>query len=287
MNPTNLAPSILPSAWHGSLELVYGSKGGGTYITHKKATAPLKLQRPFYPEGEDCCHSVILHTAGGIVGGDRLSQSIHLEPDTHALITTAAAAKIYRSNGQTAYQDINIKIEPGAYLEWLPQENIIFNSARYRQNLHIELAPKAHLLLWEINRFGRSARGEKFHEGNWRGDTEIWQQGIPLWIDRQQLRGSEETCTSPHALGAFPIVATLAWLGEPVTSELIAEARQLWEQYPPKTGQAGVTRLPNGLLCRYRGHSTPEVRQWFIAVWQILRRSVWGRPICLPRVWPL
>ncbi len=48
----------------------------------------MKVQRPFYPEGREVCHSVILHTAGGVVGGDRNQLNLHLQPDTHALITS-------------------------------------------------------------------------------------------------------------------------------------------------------------------------------------------------------
>lgn len=57
------------------------------------------MQKPFYPEGTDVCHNVILHTDGGIVGGDRLSVNFHPEPNAKALITTDAASKIYCSNG--------------------------------------------------------------------------------------------------------------------------------------------------------------------------------------------
>jgi urease accessory protein len=53
--------------------------------------APLKVQRPFYPEGPDVCHSVALHTPGGVVGGERLCFDFHLEPNAQAFITTAAA----------------------------------------------------------------------------------------------------------------------------------------------------------------------------------------------------
>jgi urease accessory protein len=38
-------------------------------------------------------------------------------------------------------------------------------------------------------------------------------------------------------------------------------------------------------LCRYRGASTSEVRNWFIDVWQMLRVSFLNRGNCIPRVW--
>jgi len=230
------------------------------------------------------CHSVVLHTAGGIVGGDRLSQSIHLEPNTHALLTTAAASKIYRSNGQQARQTIEIQVDAGACLEWLPQETIVFNGAIYRQDLRVELAPGANWLGWEVTRFGRSARGEKFLQGEWRSHTEVWQQGQPLWIDRQWLPGGEETFNSLHGLAGLPVVASLAWVGQAVSPEIVDKARMLWSAQE-RQGEAGVTQLISGLLCRYRGSSTFEVRNWFTDVWQLLRLSLLGRPVTKPRVW--
>jgi len=273
--------------WHGSLNLVYANRSGATQIIHNQMQAPLKVQRPFYPEGQEVCHSVILHTAGGVVGGDRLSLNFHLQANAKALITTAAAGKIYRSSGQLAQQNIDIQVDSGANLEWLPQETIVFDGAMYRQNLRVELAPQASILLWEITRFGRTARGEKFLSGEWRSHTEIWRQNSPLWIDRQWLKGGEKMLESPHGLAGKPVVATLAWLGEPVTAEIVEKVRALQCKatiYPINL-TAGVTRLPNGLLCRYRGSSTAAAREWFVGIWHLLRLSFSERPCCLPRVW--
>jgi len=47
--------------WQGNLELIYTQKNLATQINHVYATAPLKVQRPFYPEGKNLCHTVILH----------------------------------------------------------------------------------------------------------------------------------------------------------------------------------------------------------------------------------
>lgn len=177
--------------WHGSLNLVFAKVQKKTGLIYNWVQAPLKVQRPFYPEGAEVCHSVVLHTAGGIVGGDRLDLNFQLQQEAKALITTAAASKIYRSNGLQARQTIGMQVDADACLEWLPQETIVFNGAIYRQDLKVELAPKATWLGWEITRFGRSARGERFLQGEWRSNTEVWQQGIPLWIDRQWLPGNE------------------------------------------------------------------------------------------------
>ncbi|MBD2594042.1 urease accessory protein UreD [Nostoc spongiaeforme FACHB-130] len=292
------------TAWQGKLNLVYENCQNSTQLIYNHHQAPLKVQRPFYPEGEQVCHSVILHTAGGVVGGDRLSSHFHLKPNTQALITTAAASKIYRSNGLQARQTIDIQIDAGACLELLPQETILFNGADYRQDLRVELAPGASFLGWEITRFGRSARGEKFLQGKWRSHSEIWQQGVPLWIDRQLLPGNPEIFHSPHGLFGQPIVGSLIWLGHPVSTEIVETARSLFTphsrlvsgvepllstQHSALSTQhlVGVTQLEHGLLCRYRGASTSEVRNWFTAVWHILRTSFLSRGICIPRVWQI
>lgn len=272
------------SDWLGSLQLVFAHQRGTTQLIHNTGQAPLKVQRPFYPEGNEICHSVIMHTAGGLVGGDRLTYDIHLEPDSNALITTPAAGKIYRSTGKEAQQIIHLTVSEGACLEWLPQETIVFNQALYHQQLRVNLAPNAHWLGWEMTRFGRSARGEKFIQGNWRSHTEVWQHDRPIWIDRQWFPGSAELFESPHGLAGCPIVGSFAWIGQPVESDLIEKIRSFWTG---QSGEIGVTRLSSGLLCRYRGHSTTEARQWFIQTWQWIRSTYFHRSRCLPRVWQL
>ncbi len=275
---SNLAP--FPS-WQGSLNLTYRCDLGKTQAIEQRGIAPLKVQRSFYPEGEAICHNVMLHTAGGIVGGDRLQIDVTLQSTARAVITTAAAGKIYGSNGTTATQSIVQKIAAKGVLEWLPQETIIFNGARFEQHLHVELADSASWLGWQIDRFGRTASGEQFTSGEWKSTTEVYRDGKPVWIDRQQLCG-DTLVNHPHSLAGYPIVGSLAWIDRPVSKDLVAEIRSLFDGEPSKIG---VTRLTQGLLCRYRGNSTTEVRRWFTTVWHLLRQSFLGsNPISL-RVW--
>lgn len=283
MNQPHSASDSSPSDWHGRLRLDFENRRGVTQLIRNQGQAPLKVQRPFYPEGNGVCHSVIMHTAGGIVGGDRLSFEFRLAPESQALITTPAASKIYRTNGREAHQTIAIDLAEGSCLEWLPLDVIVFNQASFRQEMIINLAPGAEWIGWDITRFGRSARGERFIDGNWRSRTEVWQSGQPIWIDRQWLPGSETTFNSPHGLAGCPIVASFVWIGKTIDSDWIEKARSLWTG---TSGEIGVTRLPLGLLCRYRGHSSTEARRWLIAVWGMVR-SISNRPICIPRVWQL
>ncbi|MCW6037864.1 urease accessory protein UreD [Spirulina subsalsa FACHB-351] len=278
------------SPWQGKLHLIYHFQGGATQIKYQHNQAPLKVQRPFYPEGPQICHTVALHTAGGIVGGDQLTQRVELQPDSQVLITTAAAQKIYGSQGETAKNRLDLELGRGAYLEWLPQESIVFEGAEYRQELRVNLDPEATFCTWEITRFGRTARGERFLRGNWRSHTEIWQGGKPLWIDRQWLPGSLETVESPHALAGCPIVASFLWLGTPIDPEHLAALRDLWS--PSPHSWVGLTQTQNqGLYCRYRGRSTQEVKGGFMRLWHYLRglsggsgNSMPSRPL-IPRVW--
>lgn len=274
--------STVSHGWQGHLSLDFAYTQGTTELILRQVQAPLKVQRPFYPEGPEICHSIILHTAGGIVGGDRLSVNLHLQPNAQALITNAAATKIYRSSGKIQKQDYKIHIENEACLEWLPQEMIVFNGAIYQQHLQVELAPQASWLGWELIRLGRSARGEKFEQGQWRSHLEIWRQGQPLWIDRQQAIAGTSMINSLHGLGGKPVFGTLAWIGTPISPAILQELQQ---RFAHPCG--GITRLSEGLVCRYLGNSTLEAKQWFFQLWRFLRPVLRGREAKKARVWLL
>lgn len=274
--------------WQGQLSLQYTRPDRKTQIQQVKTKAPLRLQRPFYPEGESVCHSVIVHTAGGMVGGDGLNYAIDLQPQSHALLTTSAAHKVYRSQGAIAHQDLHLNLAAGACLEWFPQETIIFNQAHYRQTSRIDLAPDAIWIGWDITRFGRSARGEQFVHGSWRSQLEVWQQQRPLWIDRQHLTPNAKRRQSPHGLANHAVVGSLALVGCTIAPQHIQQARELGAnliQPHDPSSDLGVTRLMQGMICRYRGDSSQAARRWFMAVWNILRPLYARREACIPRVW--
>jgi urease accessory protein len=322
------------SRWHGQVDLRFiPDATGKTLAQLQLARAPFKVQRAFYPEAtalNPCrCYTTLLHTAGGMVAGDQLTINLTLEPQAQALITTAAASKIYggaalnpdpvpktsisetiipkTSISKTSIsktiteQQITINLAPGASLEWLPQETILFDGADYTQTLQIELGEGASCLGWDITRFGRTARGERFRSGTWQSQTEVWRAGRPLWIDPQWLAGGSDLLDSPLGLAGQPLIGTLFWLGAPPNPALIEALRQAWyHRLPPSEvcrgeigegeivrGEAGVTQVEAGIICRYRGSNRQELHQWFVQVWQLIRQAQ-GQPVAqLPRVWPL
>ncbi|MEM7066913.1 MAG: urease accessory protein UreD [Cyanobacteria bacterium P01_B01_bin.77] len=280
-----VSPKNQQSHWQGTLALCFGTVNGKTLPTKSYSTAPLRIQRPFYPaSAPENCQSVIVHTAGGMVGGDRLQMAITADPDTQILVTTAAAHKVYRSQRDWAKQTIQLTVAPGAYMEWLPQELILFDGGRFQQSVRVELAPGGVWLGWDITRFGRSARGETLRAGQWRSQTEIWQQGKPLWIDRQQLAGGSEVLNSQNGLAGYPVVGTFLLLGQSISAEHLSQLRnQLNNQW--ETGDMGLTQLEQGLVARYRGPSSQKAKQYFVNIWHYLRTEVLGQKAYIPRVW--
>ncbi|BAU41568.1 urease accessory protein UreD [Leptolyngbya sp. O-77] len=279
--------------WQGRLELEFVARAGGTRLGRSFVQAPMKVQRPFFPEGDRVCHVVTLHTAGGVVGGDRLSTQVHLAQNAHALTTTATAGKIYRSNGQVAEQMTHLRVAAGGCLEWLPQETIVFDGADYRQRLRVDLDEDALWLGWEITRLGRTARGEGFASGQWRSHTEVWQDGTLLWVDPQQILGGAAPLSSPPRAERLPpsspVSLSLASQSPNFSADLLPQTCQfiptVASSSPLPSLQYAATRLQSGLLYRYRGHSTLEVRRWFIQIWHLLRPALVNRPGYLPRVW--
>ena len=140
--PQAEAPAL--TSWHGEAHLRFRRDPHGRTVHQGGATAPLKVQRGFV-DGEGRCQLPLLHTAGGLVGGDRLSLSAELEEGSRVLLTSVAAQKVYGSVGRSrrspagawARQELSFRLAGDADLEWLPQELVLYGDGLYEQRCQI------------------------------------------------------------------------------------------------------------------------------------------------------
>ena len=112
--------------WHARLELDYAMRQGRS-IAQFRHEGPLRILQSLYPQGDAICHNVLVHPPGGLVGGDTLDIRVRVATAAHGLITTPGATRFYRSLGETALQNTQITLEPGARLEWLPMESLCYS----------------------------------------------------------------------------------------------------------------------------------------------------------------
>lgn len=292
------------SSWQATAQLTFtqGMDPDGRTHFQGGATAPLKVLRAVH-HSDGRCELPLLHTAGGLVGGDRLRVVASLASASRALITSVAAQKVYGSVGRSrlqpqglwAEQQVRLHLAAGSNLEWLPQELVLFADGLYRQRLRVDLEPGASFLGAEVVRLGRTAAGEGLGRGRWRSCLEMRQRPpaphSPLgWrhalVDRLELDAA--ALAHDHGLGGQPVLGSLVWaapgpLPADSLAQLLAEARQ---DRRGLEGSMACGPLEQGLIARYRGPSCQAARWWFTRLWARIRQLQGLPPPVLPRVWP-
>lgn len=278
MLPREPAPGL---GWHASLDLGYENRDGRTVLARRRHCGPLRVQKPFYPEGGDVCHSIVLHPPGGICGGDALELSAGVDAGARALLTTPGAGKWYRSAGAEARQSVRFNLAEGAGLEWLPQESIVFDGARAMMTLGVDLAPGARFLGWDIVCLGRRGSGETFGSGSLWIETRIDIAGAPRWLERGLLEGGSNKLGSPAVLAGASVFGNLLVAGADPSPDLLERCRAR----EPAQGLGAVTALPGLLVARYLGDEAEAAREYFTCLWREARPVLLGREAVAPRIW--
>jgi urease accessory protein len=267
-------PSSTVDVWHAELQLGFVHQGARTVLGHRRHIGPLVVQRPFYPEG-DVCHVYLVHPPGGIVGSDQLRLAATLEPKSHAVITTPAATKFYRTTAdRCAVLRQELRLE-GATLEWLPQETIFFREAHAKVATIVRLDRHSRFIGWELSCYGRPACNELFDLGSVQQAFELWIAESPVLLDHLRIKGSSESMRAPWGLGGNGTLGTL--LAYPATGDDLAAARE----------HAGFacTLVDDVLSCRLVHGNADTAKQSFVKMWQTLRPRIVGREAVLPRIW--
>ena len=131
----------------GGITLAVRASGAVTRRARVREDGPLRVRCPGPISDE--LEAVIVNTGGGVAGGDRLRLDVTVEPGARLVVTTAAAEKVYRTLEAAATIDVKLSVGAAASLAWMPQEMIVFDRARLKRAIDIDLAADARLLLAE------------------------------------------------------------------------------------------------------------------------------------------
>lgn len=265
----------------GAAELDLAARPDGTRLALLHQRSPLRLLFP-RPAPDDPFTAVLANTGGGVAGGDRLRLTVRAGAGTAALVTTQAAEKVYRSLGPDSHLDTVLAVAPGAWLEWAPQEAILFDGARLRRSLTIDLAAGARLLAGELLVFGRTARGERFRRGLLHEAWRVRRNGRLVWTDALRLDGDiAARLDAPAGFGGAVACATVLYAADDAPA-LLGTARALVEA---AAGRAGATLVNGLLLARFLSGDAAALRRDVVQYWAGLRAAAAGLPPRLPRVW--
>ena len=273
-----ITPALFTPSWHAELELGYARFGATTRPVMRRHLGPLRVQKHLYAEGPEVCQHIIVHPPGGIAGGDRLDIRAHVAEGAWAQLTSPGAAKWYRASGQ-AFQQLELSVEAGATLEWLPQETIVFSAAQAELTTRIALHGDARLFYWDVVALGRPASGERFDLGHLQALLDIRRDGRLLWHERLRIEGDDGLLDSPIGLDGQPVFATLLVTGD-IAPELLETCRAL-----PHAVRGDLTQLPDLLVARCLASEALLARQWLIDLWRLLRPALLGREAVAPRIW--
>lgn len=271
---------------HGVAEIDFALRDGATRLTHLFQHDPLRVLFPYAGAGEPPVAALVT-TSGGLVAGDRVDVRVRLAEGAAAHVTASAAEKVYRSQGAETRVAQRFAVAPGASLEFLPPETILFDAARLRRTAKIELALGAGFLGGGIIVFGRRASREAFTRGLLREVWEVWRDGCLVWGDALHIDGDvaavmdDPACIDNAAACATLILAPP--LHDPRT--LIDGVRDVLAQSAAPGLRAGATLVAGLLVARWLGTDALALRRAYADLACHLRKVALGLPPRLPRLW--
>ncbi|EHI49148.1 urease accessory protein UreH [SAR116 cluster alpha proteobacterium HIMB100] len=219
--------------------------------------------------------AVMLNTAGGMTGGDRLDVTIRA--DNCALVaTTQTAERLYRSSTEPAQLDIQLHAEQAATLHWIPQETIIFDSAELDRTIRLDLSADSSCLLAETLILGREAMGEQIDYCHFTDNWRLYRDGQLFHAESFRLTDRvAEVLAAPAGGNGARLLSTIIYAGR--DADQLAEAVRAAVEHSSSVCAASYWQ--DRLVIRLMSPHPPSARADINSLLFALR----AQP--LPRVW--
>ena len=264
----------------GKLKIVLDieSISGRTIIKEKESVFPLSVQKEMYYDQfqPKMTHVYIVSSSGGILQGDKYMIDIILEKNALAHITTQGATRVYGMNVSNAIQVVNVSLDDGAYLEFIPDQIIPYKNSRFYQEINFKVHDNATMIYSEIISPGRIGMGEIF-------DYEICYLRAIGKNHKDELRFTDYTKIEPKkmnlqdfgVLGQKQITATVYILAKRNDIEKIIQTLEskIKNSSEIEFGWSTMTK-ENGILLRILGNTTRDVIRLVYDITKIVRKTI-------------
>ena len=264
----------------GKLKIVLDieSISGRTIIKEKESVFPLSVQKEMYYDQfqPKMTHVYIVSSSGGILQGDKYMIDIILEKNALAHITTQGATRVYGMNVSNAIQVVNVSLDDGAYLEFIPDQIIPYKNSRFYQEINFKVHDNATMIYSEIISPGRIGMGEIF-------DYEICYLRSIGKNHKDELRFTDYTKIEPKkmnlqdfgVLEQKQITATVYILAKRNDIEKIIQTleNEIKNSSEIEFGWSTMTK-ENGILLRILGNTTRDVIRLVYDITKIVRKTI-------------
>jgi len=259
--------------------------GGRTRLATLYQEGAAKIRMPRVHAGE-ILEAVLINTAGGLTGGDRLSWQVDLEKGTAVVLTTPTCEKIYRSSGGHAEVETRVRVGDEACFAYLPQETLVFEGSALNRRLDVDLAGSASALFVESAIFGRQAMGETVRRACFADQWRIRQDGRLIHADNLRFDGDVDALLHARAgTNGRIAIATVLMVHAGVEGLVDGIRADLGED-----GGASVWRIAgrDKLVVRIVAESGFALRKKLLPVLLRCNKNLLGSPSYgLPKVWNL
>jgi urease accessory protein len=220
------------------------------------------------------CEAVLINTAGGLTGGDRLSWTVHAGEAASLMCVSQACERIYRAqDAEPAHLSVKITADENARLNWMPQETILFDGCALKRSLEADLAATASLLIVEAFVFGRAAMGETVRRASIHDQWTIRREGQLVFADSVRLEGGVHKLLERRAIAAGDRAMATVVLIAP-------DAERHLDPLRNSLPAIAATAFAGKLLARVTAKGAHELRQMLIPLAITLNGGT-----ALPKIW--
>ena len=266
---------------HGKGYISFESKDEKTYLKDLYQKNPVKILFPKKLSNE-INTAAFVTTSGGIVGGDKLDIIVKTCKKSEVQLYQQAAEKVYKNHKKPSIINISLTSEEGSWLEWLPQETILFENSNYIKKNSLHVNTNGRLMVGEILFLGRHAMGEINTKATIREIWEIFFDDRLIWLDNFYIDDMDYIVKHPAGLNGANAFASIFYISANV-SNYIDEARKIINEFT--NIRIGITVVDNVFICKILSCDQYLLRKNYGIIWAKFRKLFGNYQAILPRLW--
>ena len=239
------------------VSVAYEAAGARTFAARVAEHGSLRLRHP----RATGCLAVLINTGGGIVAGDRLSVDVTVGPRASVTVTTAAAEKVYRSDGPPSVVETSLALAAQSRAVWVPQDTILFDKARLTRRFEIDVAESATFVAAELVIFGRITHGERSISGSFRDSWRLRRGGRLVYADETAVEGEIGARLDRNIVARGARAMAVIVLASPDTPKVFEQILATVSKASDTLGVEGGASHRDGIvLARFVGPSPEDLR---------------------------